>query len=67
MEVCDMMLDEQTLQLSIKYATRQHHLQLAQRISQLAQLRAQEREEEGGEEEGGEEDGEEFRENLQTR
>lgn len=66
MEVCDMMLDEQTLQLSIKYATRQRHLQLAQRISQLAQLRAQEREEEE-EEEGGEEDGEEFSENLQTR
>ena len=64
MEVCDMMLDEQTLQLSIKYATRQRHLQLAQRISQLAQLRAEERQEE---EEGGEEDGEEFRENPQTR
>ena len=63
MEVCDMMLDDQTLQLSIKYATRQHHLQLAQRISQLAQLRAQEQQAE----EEDEEEEEDFRENLKTR
>ena len=63
MEVCDMMLDDQTLQLSIKYATRQRHLQLAQRISQLAQLRAQEQQAE----EEDEEEEEDFRENLKTR
>ncbi|KAL8588870.1 hypothetical protein ACOMHN_051464 [Nucella lapillus] len=50
MEVCNMMPDEQTLQLSIKYATRQRHLRLAQRISQLAQQRAQQEEEEQEEE-----------------
>ncbi|XP_076442996.1 WD repeat and HMG-box DNA-binding protein 1-like [Babylonia areolata] len=60
MEVCDMMPDEQTLQLSIKYATRQRHLQLAQRISQLAQQRAQEEPQE-------EEEEEDFREYLQAR
>ena len=54
MEVCDLMPDEQTLQLSIKYATRQRHLQLAQRISQLAQQRAQQ--DQGEDEEEGEDD-----------
>ena len=63
MEEFDMMLDDQTLQLSIKYATRQRHLQLAQRISQLAQLRAQEQQAE----EEDEEEEEDFRENLKTR
>jgi hypothetical protein len=62
MEVCDLMPDDQTLQLSIKYATRQRHLHLAQRISQLAQQRAQE---EGKEEE--EEEEEDFRHYLQAR
>ena len=66
MEVCEMMLDDQTLQLSIKYATRQRHLQLAQRISQLAQLRTQEQQVEE-EDDDDEAEGEDFRENLQAR
>ncbi|KAK7103194.1 WD repeat and HMG-box DNA-binding protein 1-like [Littorina saxatilis] len=61
MEVCELMPDEQTLQLSIKYATRQRHLHLAQRISQLAQQRAQEEQQEEEEEEE-----EDFRDYLQA-
>ncbi|PVD25434.1 hypothetical protein C0Q70_13090 [Pomacea canaliculata] len=40
-EVCKLMPEEHTLQLSIKYATRLGHLQLAQRLSQLARERVQ--------------------------
>ena len=54
------MPDDQTIQLSIKYASRQRHLQLAQRISQLAQMRQQDDQEE-------EEDQEDFREGLEAR
>ncbi|KAL5011184.1 hypothetical protein ScPMuIL_011733, partial [Solemya velum] len=36
LEVCDLMPDEHMLQLAIKYATRLKHIQLAQRVSELA-------------------------------
>ncbi|XP_046571111.1 WD repeat and HMG-box DNA-binding protein 1-like [Haliotis rubra] len=46
LEVCEMMQEEHTMQLAIKYASRLKHMQLAQRISELAQRRAEEEEEE---------------------
>ncbi|KAK3588743.1 hypothetical protein CHS0354_024221 [Potamilus streckersoni] len=42
LEVCDMMSDQHTLQLAIKYASRLRHMQLAQRISELAVRKAEE-------------------------
>nr|KAG5689770.1 hypothetical protein BaRGS_031171 [Batillaria attramentaria] len=56
MEVCELMPDEHTLQLSIKYATRLKHMQLAQRISQLIHQREQEAQMAAGGEEEEEED-----------
>ncbi|XP_048240778.1 WD repeat and HMG-box DNA-binding protein 1-like isoform X2 [Haliotis rufescens] len=46
LEVCEMMQEEHTMQLAIKYASRLKHMQLAQRISELAQRRAEEEDEE---------------------
>ena len=44
LEVCEMMSDEHTLQLAIKYSSRMRFLQLAQRISEMAVRKAEERE-----------------------
>ena len=44
LEVCDMMSDEHTLQLAIKYSSRMRFIQLAQRISEMAVRKAEERE-----------------------
>lgn len=40
LEVCDLMEDEHTLQLAIKYSSRMRYMQLAQRISELAVRKA---------------------------
>ncbi|KAK7444590.1 hypothetical protein BaRGS_00040412 [Batillaria attramentaria] len=64
MEVCELMPDEHTLQLSIKYATRLKHMQLAQRISQLIHQREQEAQMAAG---GEEEEVEDFRDYLSAR
>ena len=45
LEVCEMMSDEHTLQLAIKYSSRMRFIQLAQRISEMAVRKAEEREE----------------------
>ncbi|KAL3873463.1 hypothetical protein ACJMK2_036576 [Sinanodonta woodiana] len=45
LEVCDMMSDQHTLQLAIKYASRLRHMQLAQRISEMAVRKAEEEQE----------------------
>lgn len=46
LEVCEMMPDEHTLQLAIKYASRLKHIQLAERISELAMRKSEEVQEE---------------------
>ncbi|KAK3093566.1 hypothetical protein FSP39_017398 [Pinctada imbricata] len=51
LEVCEMMPDPHTLQLAIKYASRVQHIQLAERISELAQRKMEEEAEEEEEEE----------------
>lgn len=51
LEVCEMMPDEHTLQLAIKYASRLKHIQLAERISELAMRRSEEAQQEVEEEE----------------
>lgn len=58
LEVCEMMPDEHTLQLAIKYASRLKHIQLAERISELAMRRS---EESGQQEEVEEEEEQDFR------
>lgn len=40
LDICEMMPDQHTLQLAIKYASRLKRMQLAQRISELTQKRA---------------------------
>lgn len=57
LEVCEMMPDEHTLQLAIKYASRLKHIQLAERISELAMRKS----EETAQEEDIEEEQEDFR------
>jgi len=37
-----MMTEQHTLQLAIRYASRMKHIQLAEKISELAQIRAEE-------------------------
>ncbi|KAJ8308558.1 hypothetical protein KUTeg_013432 [Tegillarca granosa] len=54
LEVCELMPDQHTLQLAIKYASRLKHIQLAERISELVRRKLEE--EEAGEEEQEEED-----------
>ncbi|KAJ8309582.1 hypothetical protein KUTeg_014456 [Tegillarca granosa] len=49
LEVCELMPDQHTLQLAIKYASRLKHIQLAERISELVRRKLEE-EEAGGEE-----------------
>ncbi|XP_053408161.1 WD repeat and HMG-box DNA-binding protein 1-like isoform X2 [Mercenaria mercenaria] len=44
LEVCDMMSDQHTLQLAIKYSSRMRYMQLAQKISELAVRKAEEEE-----------------------
>ena len=46
-----MMTEQHTLQLAIKYASRINHMQLAQRISELAQRKVEEEVEQEEEEE----------------
>lgn len=55
-----MMPDEHTLQLAIKYASRLKHIQLAERISELAMRKS----EETAQEEEVEEEQEDFRTEL---
>ncbi|XP_074651576.1 WD repeat and HMG-box DNA-binding protein 1-like [Tubulanus polymorphus] len=43
-EICDLMPDQQTVQLAIKYASRLRHLMLAQRISEIAKRKGEEEE-----------------------
>lgn len=59
LEVCEMMPDEHTLQLAIKYASRLKHIQLAERISELAMRKSEEAQQEMEEEE--EDEPEDFR------
>ncbi|KAH3854450.1 WD repeat and HMG-box DNA-binding protein 1-like [Dreissena polymorpha] len=42
LEVCEMMSDQHTLQLAIKYSSRMRYMQLAQRISEMAVRKAEE-------------------------
>lgn len=42
LEVCDMMTEQHTLQLAIKYSSRMRYMQLAQKISELAVRKAEE-------------------------
>ncbi|XP_060071524.1 WD repeat and HMG-box DNA-binding protein 1-like [Ylistrum balloti] len=46
LEVCEMMPEQHTLQLAIKYASRIKHMHLAERISELAQQKEEEAEQE---------------------
>ena len=39
-EICEMMTNQLTIQLAIKYATRLHMLQLAERLNELSRQRA---------------------------
>jgi len=41
-ELCQLMPDSRTVQLAIKYASRLHLMQLAERIGSIAQLKADE-------------------------
>ncbi|OWF52969.1 WD repeat and HMG-box DNA-binding protein 1-like isoform X2 [Mizuhopecten yessoensis] len=50
LEVCEMMPEQHTLQLAIKYASRIKHMHLAERISELAQQKEEEAEQEEDEE-----------------
>ncbi|CAH1793164.1 unnamed protein product [Owenia fusiformis] len=44
LEICELMPDQKTLQLAIKYAAKSRHLQLAQRIGEVAQRKQEEEE-----------------------
>ena len=44
LEVCEMMTEQHTLQLAIKYSSRMQYMQLAQRLSKLASEKAEEEE-----------------------
>ena len=50
-EICEMMSSSHTVQLAIKYASRLHLMGLAQRLSQLAQRKAEEEAAREGQEE----------------
>lgn len=41
-ELCELMPDSRTVQLAIKYASRLHLMQLAERLGSIAQLKADE-------------------------
>ena len=41
-ELCELMPDTRTVQLAIKYASRLHLMQLAERLGNIAQLKADE-------------------------
>jgi len=41
-ELCELMPDSRTVQLAIKYASRLHLMQLAERLGNVAQLKADE-------------------------
>jgi len=41
-ELCELMPDSRTVQLAIKYASRLHQMQLADRLGSIAQMKADE-------------------------
>jgi len=41
-ELCELMPDSRTVQLAIKYASRLHLMQLAERLGNIAQMKADE-------------------------